>query len=405
MLLASSRPEQGYASVAKERDHWIMKAKILIVDDEPNLLRLMGYAVTLEGYEVVVAQSGKQALEKALSEQPDLVILDWMLPDISGLEVLNKLRRHQQTRDLPVIMLSARSEVDDKVKGLRAGADEYVTKPVDTEEMVARVEALLRRAQLQEAPAPTSCLTMAFIGAKGGVGTTTIALNTAVLLAQSGKRVVGVEFGEQVGGFATHLNVEPARTAADLEASISAEAVARCLVKQAPSLYMLYRSANANGTPSFGSAQIKAILSALQQMARYLVVDFSAWPSLCSEEVLRMTDRTLLVVEREPTSVRAAKIVLQRLQAWGISRSAVEVISVNRTPLAISLSSGEISKALGSEVVAAVPNAAEGLVAAQRRGEPLAKHQPQNPTVTALRRLAEEITGEVITSDGPDSAT
>lgn len=382
-----------------------MKAKILIVDDEPNLLRLMGYAVTLEGYEVVVAQSGKQALEKALSEQPDLVILDWMLPDISGLEVLNKLRRHQQTRDLPVIMLSARSEVDDKVKGLRAGADEYVTKPVDTEEMVARVEALLRRAQLQEAPAPTSCLTMAFIGAKGGVGTTTIALNTAVLLAQSGKRVVGVEFGEQVGGFATHLNVEPARTAADLEASISAEAVARCLVKQAPSLYMLYRSANANGTPSFGSAQIKAILSALQQMARYLVVDFSAWPSLCSEEVLRMTDRTLLVVEREPTSVRAAKIVLQRLQAWGISRSAVEVISVNRTPLAISLSSGEISKALGSEVVAAVPNAAEGLVAAQRRGEPLAKHQPQNPTVTALRRLAEEITGEVITSDGPDSAT
>jgi DNA-binding response OmpR family regulator len=107
-----------------------MKAKILIVDDEPMLLRLVGYALHKEGYETVIAKQGEEALGKVKTERPDLVILDIMLPDMDGIEVCRRLRGRPETTTLPVMMLSARGQVPDKVMGLRAGADEYMTKPI-----------------------------------------------------------------------------------------------------------------------------------------------------------------------------------------------------------------------------------------------------------------------------------
>ncbi len=120
-----------------------MSAKILIVDDESNLLRLIGYVLQVEGYEIVTAHSGMEALNKIQTEKPDLVILDSTLPDISGLEICQRLRRNSYTVNLPIIMLSAWVELSDKIRGLEAGADEYITKPVDPDELVARVGALL----------------------------------------------------------------------------------------------------------------------------------------------------------------------------------------------------------------------------------------------------------------------
>ncbi|NVM57156.1 MAG: response regulator [Desulfobacterales bacterium] len=120
-----------------------MSAKILIVDDESNLLRLIGYVLQVEGYEIVTAQSGMEAPNKIQTEKPDLIILDSTLPDISGLEICQRLRRNSYTADLPIIMLSAWVELSDKIRGLEAGADEYITKPVDPDELVARVGALL----------------------------------------------------------------------------------------------------------------------------------------------------------------------------------------------------------------------------------------------------------------------
>ena len=383
-----------------------MKAKVLIIDDEPNLLRLIGYAMEIEGHEPLVAQSGRQGLEKARSERPDLIILDWMLPDISGLDVLDGLRSHPRTANVPVIMLSARAEVSDKVTGLKAGADEYVTKPVDTAELMARAEALLRHTRrLRRSRTPGRSQTIAFIGAKGGVGTSTVALNTAALLAQTGKPVVAVEFGKLPGGFAAHLNARPARTIDDLGDVITPEAVARCLTKQAPSLRLLFGSFRAGRRAPLDPAQTREILSALKQTAAFVVVDYSAYPSLHTEEMLRLAERTFLVLEREPAAVRAAEVMLEMLQAWGIGRHAVELVVVNRAPLAVSLNQQEIAATLGGNIAGAIPNAGEGLVAAQKQGEPLVNCRPQSPASGAFRQMVERITGTEITENVSDAFT
>ena len=113
-----------------------MKAKILIVDDEPYLVRLMEYALKAEGHEIITAGTGTDAIKKAETEKPDLLILDVMLPDLNGIEVAQYLRAKPEFVHLPIIMLSALAQVTDKIEGLKAGADEYLTKPVDLREMV-----------------------------------------------------------------------------------------------------------------------------------------------------------------------------------------------------------------------------------------------------------------------------
>ena len=119
--------------------------KILIVDDEKPISDIIKFNMTKEGYEVVTAFNGREALEQFEAEQPDIIILDLMLPEIDGLEVAKTIRK---TSSVPIIMLSAKDSEFDKVIGLELGADDYVTKPFSNRELQARVKALLRRTDL-----------------------------------------------------------------------------------------------------------------------------------------------------------------------------------------------------------------------------------------------------------------
>lgn len=139
-------PAEGRAAAADgatRRD--AMKPRVLIVDDEAALVALIRYNLEKEGYRCDEAADGREALLKVAEEQPDLVLLDWMLPELSGLEVCRQLRRNPATRNLPVIMLTARGEEEDRVRGLDAGADDYVPKPFSPGELAARIRAVLRR--------------------------------------------------------------------------------------------------------------------------------------------------------------------------------------------------------------------------------------------------------------------
>ena len=118
------------------------KTKVLVVDDEESILDFITMALEHEGYEVVTATSGTQALECYQEERPQLVVLDWMLPDLDGLQVCQKLRL---LSNVPVLMLTAKGEWEDRVKGLDAGADDYLTKPFKYQELLARLRAILRR--------------------------------------------------------------------------------------------------------------------------------------------------------------------------------------------------------------------------------------------------------------------
>jgi len=124
-----------------------MKTHVLIVEDEGPLAEMLRYNFEKEGFQVSTARDGEEALTMIEEAPPDLVILDWMLPQVSGLEVCRQIRRKPDTRDLPVIMLTARGEEADRVRGLEGGADDYITKPFSPGELVARMRAVLRRAK------------------------------------------------------------------------------------------------------------------------------------------------------------------------------------------------------------------------------------------------------------------
>lgn len=118
---------------------------ILVVEDEESLATLLQYNLEKEGYEVVLAGDGDEALLLVNEKLPDLVVLDWMLPKVSGIEVCRRLRQKPESRNVPIIMLTARGEDSDRVRGLDTGADDYLVKPVSMSELSARIRAVLRR--------------------------------------------------------------------------------------------------------------------------------------------------------------------------------------------------------------------------------------------------------------------
>jgi two-component system phosphate regulon response regulator PhoB len=123
------------------------KPVVLIVEDEAPLVMLLRYNLEKEGFQVCEAADGEEALVQIAERKPDVVLLDWMLPLVSGIEVCRRIRRSPETRALPVIMLTARGEESDRVRGLDSGADDYVVKPFSPSELVARLRAVIRRAQ------------------------------------------------------------------------------------------------------------------------------------------------------------------------------------------------------------------------------------------------------------------
>lgn len=122
-----------------------MRPKVLLVEDDPNLVELVRYNLEAAGFDVVTTPDGEEALILATEDEPAVVILDWMIENLSGIEVCRRLRRTPSTANLPILMLTARAEEADRIRGLETGADDYLTKPFSPRELVARVRAVLRR--------------------------------------------------------------------------------------------------------------------------------------------------------------------------------------------------------------------------------------------------------------------
>lgn len=122
-----------------------MNNKILIIDDDLDTLRLVGLMLKRQGYEIITATNGKQGLEKTLEDKPQLILLDVMMPDMDGYEVARRLRENPITDGIPILMFTAKTQLDDKVAGFEVGVDDYLTKPTHPSELQAHVKALLSR--------------------------------------------------------------------------------------------------------------------------------------------------------------------------------------------------------------------------------------------------------------------
>ncbi len=127
-----------------------MQAHILIVEDEPAIRDMIAYALRTQSYQPVCAQDGKEALQAVAERIPDLILLDWMLPGTTGIELVRRFRKEANTRDVPIIMLTAKGEESDRIAGFDSGADDYVVKPFSARELLARIKAVLRRSRETE---------------------------------------------------------------------------------------------------------------------------------------------------------------------------------------------------------------------------------------------------------------
>ncbi len=124
--------------------------QILIVDDEPAILDMVEFALKRTGFRLVLAEDSMQAMSCIAESKPDLVLLDWMLPDISGVDLARRLKRDDLSKSIPIIMLTARADEGDKLRGFEVGVDDYVTKPFSTRELIARINAVLRRVETHQ---------------------------------------------------------------------------------------------------------------------------------------------------------------------------------------------------------------------------------------------------------------
>ena len=193
-----------------------MAEKILVVDDDLDTLRLVGIMLERQGYEILAASTGRQAISVAHASYPDLILLDLMMPDIDGLEVARELRAIPETQDIPIIMFTAKAQLDDKLEGFDAGADAYLTKPTQPRELLAQVKAVLSRSKKARTAIPARPVgergkVIGVISAKGGAGVTTLTANLAFSLrTRAKKEVIAADFRPGAGMMGLELGYSDA---------------------------------------------------------------------------------------------------------------------------------------------------------------------------------------------------
>jgi len=379
-----------------------MDAKVLIVDDDLDSLKLIGLMLQKRGCRIVAAQNGPQALSKAADEAPDLIMLDVMMPGMDGIEVCRRLRADPRTETTPIIMFSAKSQVDDKVAGFEAGADEYLTKPIHPAELVTRVEALLTRAARLGTRTSTSLRAKAvgFLGCKGGVGTTTLASNVAVALAQGPaqeQKVMLIEFRSGSSTLALQLGLRPRQALKILAEQPLREMDTGTIIshmdRHNSGMMVLSGLAQPLGTlPNVDVGHVEAIVRNLGAEADYLLVDMGTGLSDANQTLLRMLTYFVIVVEPQRVAMQLAQNLLASLDQLEVGRHRVGVIIMHKARSATTLTTEMAKGLLQREVIGMVSPAPELAFQAADTGIPMVMAQPDSLPARQFRQLAEFIT-------------
>ncbi len=338
-----------------------MAEKILIVDDDLDTLRLVGLMLQKQGYEIVAANNGVQGLQKAAEEKPALILLDVMMPDMDGYEVTRRLRQSAATAHTPILMFTAKSQLDDKVTGFEAGVDDYLTKPTHPAELHAHVKALLARSSVttQEAAeesADKKAYIVGVISVHGGLGVSTISMNLGSFLQkgldaevivaemQPGFGTLGRDLGfEECDEFSTLLKSAPD--------AINAEDVKNALNQHKTGLKFLLASEQPNELPLMESLpQYDAIVKQLAAIPRFLILDFGAGLPRMTQKLIRQCDHVIVVTEGIKNTIAHTKILLQNLLELGVDEDKFTMVLNNRVRTDRLLSLSEVEKTLGAHI-------------------------------------------------------
>jgi CheY-like chemotaxis protein len=286
-----------------------MAEKILIVDDDLDTLRLVGLMLQHQGYKINAASNGLQAISLSQSDKPDLILLDIMMPEMDGYEVARKLRSDPNTNSIPIIMFTAKTQVDDKLEGFEAGADDYLTKPTQPRELFAHVKAVLARGKKPTSPAAatTTSKTRGYVSGvmavKGGLGVSTLALNLGISLkTRSKQEVIIAEFRPGFGTMGLDLgflNLEGLDRIMELAPEdIKQSMIENELFQHKSGVRLLLSSYDpVNAKNILKVAHFEAIAKYLAYMASYIVIDMGAGITPINDRILPYCDEIIVVLE------------------------------------------------------------------------------------------------------------
>lgn len=359
------------------------KEKILVVDDEEGVLRLVEIALRREGYEVISTTTGEDGVQMVRTGRPDLVLMDIMMPGIDGYEAVKRIRRLPNGRQIPIVFLSALGQMDEKIRGLRIGGNDYVTKPVHLGELLARVEALLRT----ESPALSQVITL--FGSRSGVGVTTLAVNLTVALRNiSQKSVLLIDWQRPLGDVTLFLGIRERKVLDRLLPrgdEVDERVFATALREYLPEVWVLPGATDPASASRMDRKALSRVLEMALVRADYVLVDTGAFFSWEDPPLVSSGDGiSLCILTPEITSVRRAAGVL-----GAIDTSATDLwLLLNRNSMSEGIPRDQVELFVGASIDECIPEESDQLTRAMNEGRPLILTDPRSAFSRAIVNIA-----------------
>ncbi|MBI2331734.1 MAG: response regulator [Chloroflexi bacterium] len=302
-----------------------MAERILIVDDDVDTLRLVGLMLQRQGYQVIAASNGSQGLTKAFEERPNLILLDVMMPDMDGYEVPRRLRKNPATASIPILMFTAKTQLDDKVAGFEVGADDYLTKPTHPTELQAHVKSLLARAtpkgpeDMETVSKEKHGYVIGILSVRGGLGVTTVASNLAAgLFNRSKSDVILAELTPGQGSLAMELGMPSQTALSDIlkgtAIEVTREKVQSSLVTHPMGVRILAASDRPLDMDLMARADnMEALVLRLASLARFVVLDLGSGLPSSVQKILPLCSDRIIVLEGTPSSIQQTKLLLNEI--------------------------------------------------------------------------------------------
>jgi pilus assembly protein CpaE len=380
-----------------------MSEKILIIDDDLDTLRLVGLMLQRQGYQISAATNGQQGLDKAFEEDPDLILLDVMMPDMDGYEVTRRLRQNPSTMETPVLMFTAKTQLDDKVMGFEVGANDYLTKPTHPAELQARVKTLLSRVTEKKGGDDSHRddnhgYVIGVLSARGGLGVTTLAANLgAGLYTRTKSEVVVAEMLPGQGALALDMGVANSKGLVDLLSlsklsEITRDRVRESLVHHLSGMKLLLASDRPRDMHLINqTANYETMISKLAGLARFVVLDLGVGLQPFAERILRHCDEILIILEGVPNTIIHTKALIDDIAALGISKKNINMVLNNRIRSDTQLPSSQVQTKLEHEIISTLTPAPELFVQATRVQTPAVLCQPESLTARQVNKLVDFI--------------
>lgn len=369
--------------------------RILIVDDEPINHQLVARALESLNAQLEYAENGNEGISRARTLKPDAIITDVMMPDISGYELTRILRREPEFAGVPILILTAQSGLEDKLKAFEAGADDHLTKPFEGAELMARIAALLRRAeaslQPREAPIHEGTL-IAVHSLRGGTGSSTLAVNLGIGLASLWPRsTMLVDLTMTSGQIALMLNKTLRRTWADVSlfnpGELDMDVLSSVIDSHESGLSFIAAPTLPTEAAPLQPDTLGTALHLLKQNYPYIVADLPHDFSDITLQALDAADVILMIASPDMSSIRAVSAAITTYQRLGYPREKMKLILSAPFPRG-GLPKDKIEAAIGMPASMIIPYTDTLFVEAINYGRPPIQFKPQEPVCALLEDFA-----------------